>query len=302
MTKVFVLVLSYNVQNDLIDCLASVKRLIVKDSRLKIVVVDNNSADKTVDTVKKEFPEVKLIINDKNLGYTGGNNVGIEYCLVQGADYVLILNPDITVDKNLVTELLAVTSQKPTIGIVGPKIYFSSGSEYHHDRYQPSDLGKVIWWAGGLLDWDNVTTIHRGVDEVDTGKYDQTEKTETVAGTAMFVKKEVFERTGLFDDKFFLYYEESDFCQRAARYGFELWYAPKAVAWHGNATATGIGSALQDYYTTRNRLLFGFRYAPLKSKLALLRQALSLLFIGRTWQRHGVMDFLLGKFGQGSYK
>lgn len=301
MTKVFIVILTYNVKDDLLDCLRSVKKLTQTDCQLRTVVVDNNSDDQTVEAVKGEFSDVKLIVNSKNLGYTGGNNEGIRYCLEQGADYILILNPDITVDKNLIKELLAVAETKKS-GIVGPKIYFSPGSEYHRDRYKPSDLGKVIWWAGGKLDWNNVMTVHRGVDEVDSGKYNQTEKTATIPGTAMFIKREVFEKVGLFDDKYFLYFEESDLCQRAIRAGFELWYAPKGLTWHRNATSTGIGSTLQDYYTTRNRLLFGFRYAPLRSKLALLRQALMLFAFGRPWQKQGVIDFFLGRFGQGSYR
>lgn len=302
MVKVFIVILSYNVENDLRDCLLSVRKLDKKGYELGTVVVENNSSDNSAAMVAKEFPNVELLDSVQNLGYTGGNNLGIKYALNHGADDIFILNPDAIVEKDTLTKLLLLAEKEPKAGIISPKIYFAPGYEYHKDRYQKADLGKVIWWAGGKVDWNNVATTHRGVDRVDKGDYDHAEVVDTVPGTAMFVKREVFSAIGLFDEKYFLYFEESDFCQRALRRGFQLWYMPEAVVWHRNARSTEVGSSLQDYYTTRNRLLFGFCYAPLRSKLALLRQALSLLFIGRSWQKRGVIDFFLGRFGKGSYQ
>jgi GT2 family glycosyltransferase len=151
------------------------------------------------------------------------------------------------------------------------------------------------------MDWNNVMTVHRGVDEVDAGQFDRPGETEVVAGTAMFVRQAVFAKIGLFDEKYFLYFEESDFCRRARAAGFTLWYEPKAVLWHRNARSSGVGSDLHDYYTTRNRLLFGMRYAPWRAKLALLRQAMNLYFHGRKWQKQGVADFFLARLGPGTF-
>src|SRR3989344_360711 len=107
---------------------------------------------------------------------------------------------------------------------------------------------------------------------------------------------------GMFDDKYFLYYEDADLSMRIKKKGFKIVYVPSSIIWHKNAgSAGGSGSMLQDYYITRNRLLFGFRYAPFRSKLALFRESLSLLFRGRQWQKCGVIDFYLGKLGRGSY-
>ena len=104
----------------------------------------------------------------------------------------------------------------------------------------------------------------------------------------MMVKKEVFGKTGLLDGKYFLYYEDADFCIRTKLKGYKIFYQPKAILWHKNAAATGgSGSALQDYYITRNRLIFGFKYANLKIKLALFKESLRILKNGREWQRRG---------------
>ena len=159
------------------------------------------------------------------------------------------------------------------------------------------------------MDWNNVIGKHHGVDEVDKSQYEKVEETEFASGCCMMVKREVFEKVGFFDERYYLYYEDSDFCQRVKALptgrqgkGHRVMYAPKAVIWHKNAaSAHGSGSSLQDYYITRNRLLFGMHYAPFRSKLALVRESFSLLLNGRQWQRRGILDFYLGKFGKGNY-
>ena len=118
----------------------------------------------------------------------------------------------------------------------------------------------------------------------------------------MLIKKEIFEKVGYFDEKYFLYYEDNDLCQRAKKLNFKIIYTPQAKLWHKNASsAGGSGSALQDYYITRNRLIFGMKYAPFRSKMSLLRESGRFLFNGRRWQRRGAMDFLTGNLGKGSY-
>lgn len=301
MPKVFVIVLNFNGKEDTRDCLDSLKSLIADRGSVEIVVVDNGSTDGSVEAIKKQilgskFP-VHLIENQENLGFAGGNNVGIKFALEKGADFVLILNNDTFVDPNLVGQLLRVAGPDKKAGVLGPKIYFASGFEYHQGRYKPSDLGKVIWYAGGKTDWENILFSHRGVDEVDQGQYDQVEETGFVTGCAMLVKKEVFEKIGFFEERYFAYLEDVDFCERAKKAGFKLVYAPSAFLWHKIArTSGGIGSEVQDYYLTRNRLLFGFHYGKFRTKLALFRESLKLLLVNS--KREGVIDFYLGRFGK----
>ena len=118
----------------------------------------------------------------------------------------------------------------------------------------------------------------------------------------MLIKKEVLQRIGLFDEKYFLYYEDSDLSQRVKKVGYKIVYAPKAILWHKNAgSAGGSGSTLQDYYITRNRLFFGLQYVPFRAKLALVKESIVLLIKGRSWQKRGILDFYLGKLGRGSF-
>lgn len=304
MQKVSIVILNYKGKENTLACLDSLKDNFLPESiKLDIIVVDNASKDNLVVALKTKYPNVIFIENKNNLGFAEGNNVGIKYATEHGTDFVLILNNDTIVDKNLISELLEVVKTNEKIGIVVAKIYFAPGFEFHKERYKKEDLGKVFWYGGGEMDWGNVIGYHRGVDEVDHGQYDRVEATDFASGCCMFVKKEVFEKVGMFDEKYFLYYEDSDYCMRLKKRGYKIVYAPSAILWHKNAgSAGGSGSKLQDYYITRNRLLFGFRYASLRSKLALFKESMMLLVKGRYWQIRGVLDFYLMRFGKGSFK
>ncbi|MBI4039709.1 glycosyltransferase family 2 protein [Candidatus Daviesbacteria bacterium] len=286
MSKVFVIVLNFNLKKDILDCLSSLNKLSVVSCQLSVVVVDNASADGSPQAIKEQFPKVALIENKQNLGFSGGNNVGIKYALEQGADFVLILNPDTVVDENLVDELQAATRRHHKVGIFGPKIYF----------YIP-DI--QIWYAGGQLDWDNILASHVGVDQIDKGQFSKEQATDFVSGAAMFVRREVFDKVGLFDERYFLYYEDSDLCIRAQQAGFDLIFTPRAFLWHKNAAATGLGSPLQDYYITRNRLLFAQKFARFRARFALFRESLKFLFGTNSTKRRAVVDYYLGRFGKG---
>jgi GT2 family glycosyltransferase len=306
MKHVVISLLNYNGKKNTLDCLESLRNIIIDNFKLTIVVVDNASTDGSQSAISNfQFSifNLKIILNKNNLGFAGGHNTVIEYALKNSADYVLILNNDTYVDNNFLIELLKTADKNNNAGIFVPKIYFAPGSEFHKDKYSKNEIGKVLWYAGGKMDWKNIIGQHRGVDEVDKGQFNKTEETELATGCCMLIKKEVFEKIGGFDDKYFLYYEDADLSIRAKKKGFKIIYVPSSVIWHKNAGSTGgSGSTLQDYYITRNRLIFGFRYAPIRSKLALFRESLSLFFKGRQWQKRGVMDFYLGKLGKGSCK
>lgn len=277
---VAVIILNYKVRDLTLKCITSVQNSDQKD--FKIYVVDNNSEDGLESEVKK-IQDVHFIQTGTNLGYTGGNNSGIKRALKDGAEFIFILNPDTTIDPNCIPESLKVVSN-PEVGIVGPKILFG-------DK-------KTIWYAGGVLDKLNVIGSHRGLDQIDQGQYDTEEETDYVSGAAMFVKKEVFDTIGLFDERYFLYYEDSDFCFRAKKAEFKIMYVPKAVVYHQNAQSTGLGSPLQDYYISRNRMLLASKFLPFRTRLALIRQALTNLSVYS--RRKALFDFLTGRFGKGS--
>jgi GT2 family glycosyltransferase len=308
MKNVFVCLLNYNGKKNTLECLRSLERIEKDGFRLTIVVTDNASTDDSIKNIRDYALSIKnagveVIENKHNLGFSGGNNVSIKYSLEHGADYVLILNNDTFVDASFLKELLKEADKDNSFGILVPKIYFAPGFEFHKNKYSKADVGKVLWYAGARMDWRNIVGLHRGVDEIDKGQFNLIESTELATGCCMLIKKEVFEKIGDFNDKYFLYYEDADFSIRAKQAGFEIVYVPKSIIWHKNAESTGgSGSSLQDYYIARNRLTFGIKYAPIRSKLALAKESLSLLFNGRQWQRQGVKDYYLGKTGRGSYK
>ncbi|OGH41785.1 MAG: hypothetical protein A3H79_00420 [Candidatus Levybacteria bacterium RIFCSPLOWO2_02_FULL_36_8b] len=306
MKHVVISLLNFNGKKNTLECLGSLKNIKRDNFRLTIMVVDNASTDGSVESIKhyvssSKHDGIKVIENKENLGFSGGHNVTIEYMFEGGADYVLILNNDTYVQENFLEELLKVGEQDNAIGILIPKIYFAPGFEFHKDRYSKEEKGKVLWYAGGEMDWANVIGRNRGVDLVDKGQFDETEETQLATGCCMLIKKEVIDMVGMLDNKYFLYYEDADLSMRAKRKGFKIVYVPNSIIWHKNAgSAGGSGSELQDYYITRNRLIFGMKYALFRAKLALLKESFKLLLSGRYWQKRGVIDFYLGKFGRGS--
>jgi GT2 family glycosyltransferase len=306
MKQIYISLLNFNGKENTFNCLESLEKVKRDNFKLTVVAVDNASTDNSLlalsDYRSGNF-DFKFIQNKKNLGFAGGQNTAIGYAIANKADYILVLNNDTYVDPNFLNELLKIAESEKVVGVLVPKIYFAPGFEFHKDRYLAAEKGKVLWYAGGEMDWSNVIGHHRGVDEVDKGQYDKNEDTELATGCCMLIKKEVFEKIGLFDDNYFLYYEDSDLSMKAKKAGFEVKYVPRSMIWHKNAgSAGGSGSELQDYYITRNRLLFGFKYAPARSKFALFRESLALLFKGREWQKRGVKDFYQKRLGKGSYR
>lgn len=297
MTKVAVIIVNWNLKADTLECLASIGHLNLKNMDFSVIVVDNGSTDGSAEAIKKKFPKVTLIEEEKNLGFTGGNNLGIDLALKNGAEFIWLLNNDTVVDKEALQELIKVFNGN--VGIAGSKIYFYKDREYHNERYQPGERGRVIWYAGGMIDWQNMYGSHRGVDAVDNGQFDEIIETDFVTGCSMLVSSKIFEKTGKLDEKFYLYLEDLDFSLRAKRAGFKLMFAPKSIVWHKNAgSSAGPGSPIHEYYQTRNRLLVGFRFAPLRTKMALLREALGIVVNGPPVKRSAVIDGVTGNFGE----
>ena len=181
-----------------------------------IIVVDNSTTDQTIQITSK-FPKITVIRNSRNLGFAQGNNIGASAAIKTGADLVMLLNNDTKVDPNLALELAKGLDQAD---ITVPKIYFYPGQEFHHDRYKPSDQGKVIWYAGGHIDWDNIMGIHHGVDEVDQSQFNVSHEVEFATGCCMMIKRKVIDKIGLFDPRYYLYLEDADFSVRARRAGY----------------------------------------------------------------------------------
>ena len=241
-SNVAIIVLTWNGLADTLACLESLRQL--KYPNYEVVVVDNGSRDGSPAVIRERFPHVTMIENERNLGFTGGNNVGLRYALTQSADYMLLLNNDTVVAPDFLRLLVEAAKGDAETGIAGPMIY------YHK---QPD----VIWSAGGAIDWRRRKTRMVGLDEQDVGQFEaMPREVDFVSGCTLLVKRAVLEQVGLLDERFFAYYEEIEWCVRARQAGFKIMHAPRAHIWHKISPAAQADSATVYYYMTRNRLLF----------------------------------------------
>jgi GT2 family glycosyltransferase len=192
-----------------------------------IVVVDNASTDGTAQAIKAAHGDrVTLIINEENLGFAGGNNVGIRYALEKGADYVLLLNNDTVVDPKLLSSLVGVISSEADIGIVGPKIFFAFPSN-------------KIWFAGGEVFLSRGTARHIGIRKTDRGQYDTIRAVDYISGCALLARRDVFEKVGFLDESYQTYFEDTDFCMRAKQHNYRIVYVPEGKVWHMISSSAG---------------------------------------------------------------
>ncbi|RMG27651.1 MAG: glycosyltransferase family 2 protein [Bacteroidetes bacterium] len=231
--------LNYNQTPVTCEFLESTRSLTYKN--FEIIVVDNNSKEDPTDYIQANYPEVTLIRSEKNLGFTGGNNLGMKYAK---GDYFFIINNDTEVTPGMLEPLLKTFEQDPEIGVVCPKIRFY-------------DQPELIQYAG-YTEINPITgrNVAIGMFEVDNGQYDQGSYTEYAHGAAMLVKREVAEKTGGFAELFFIYYEELDWSARIKRAGYKIYYQPESLIYHKESVTMGRESPIKAYYHNRNRILF----------------------------------------------
>ncbi|MCU0494224.1 MAG: glycosyltransferase family 2 protein, partial [Chloroflexaceae bacterium] len=243
---VYTVLVQWRTCNDTLACLESLVG--TGYPNLRVVLVDNGTPPECQQAIAARFPEVEIINNRRNLGFAAANNIGIRHALAHGADFVLILNNDTTVHPHMVQALLAALQADETLGMVGPKILTTE---------PPNQL----WYAGAKRTWlygRPLLLDHRGFGDTDHGQYDQPQAVDFLSGCAMLVRRDVFEHVGLFDERYFAYFEDADLCLRARRAGFGLHYLPEARLWHHAASSsTGPENyrAYGVYFATRNPLL-----------------------------------------------
>lgn len=240
--RVSVVVLNYNGFEDTRNCLTSLAA--IDYVPLSIVVVDNASDPNHTDRLKDEFPCCDVLRNGGNLGYAGGNNRGIEWALSHGADWVLLLNNDTVVRPTIIDVLLAAAAHSPRAGIIGPVIGFLDEPDV---TMTDGCLFNVPGHDGFFL--------RKPVRVTDTAP-PAVEPVDVVNGCCMAVRADVFSAIGLLDERFFLIHEESDFCLRATRAGFEcVVVGSREVLHKGSSAFKRTGSRLQRYYDARNLVL-----------------------------------------------
>lgn len=286
--RIFTVILNFQSGKFLLKCVGSVLK--TDSLPLEIIVVDNASTDESVRMVETQFRKVKIIRNVKNLGFAGGNNVGIRYALKNNADYIFLLNPDATIETNTISNLLETMEKGGQSGIVGPKICSPDGK---------------IWSCGGKVDIKRFTAGLIGFGEKDRAQYNNKKEADFISGTAMFIAREVFEKIGFLTEDYFLYYEDVDFCMRAKKSGFKLYFSPHSVVYHDWSFVVGRKSPQKDYFMARNHLLFLERHAPFFVKFReLLRLPKTICEHCRKGEKFallGIKDYFLRRFGEYDY-
>jgi GT2 family glycosyltransferase len=238
--KIAIVILNWNGLQDTLECLRSIQKITYPN--YTTVVIDNGSKGNDAEIIKEKFGDfVYMVEEDKNLGFAGGCNVGIRWALQSGAKYILLLNNDTVVDAGFLTELVSIAQNNLQIGIVGPKVYYYE---------QP----KKIFNVGGKVNFFTGRTLFIGQGSTDDRQFDNLEEVDFVVGCALLIKEEAIRRIGLLNEKYFSYYEETEWCTKVRKAGFKVFYVPKAKIWHKSPKTRT--SELEKYYLTRNRFLF----------------------------------------------
>lgn len=301
MEHVTTLIVNYNTQRETELAIRSAVKATARGFRHQVLVIDNGSKD--IFKLPKDLrgAPVEMIRSEANLGFTGGNNLGMSHAVKHyQTDYFFLLNSDAEVEKNGLQALYDALQKDPKAGLATSKIYFTPGLEFHRKSYTKAERGKVLWFAGGSIDWKNLVAFHRGVDEVDRGQFDHQTTCDYATGCAFLVKRVVTEHAGILDKRFFGYYEDMDFSLRVKKAGYKLVFVPESIVWHmnGGSTVGGVGSKFQQYYQTRNRLLVVAKHGTWRNWLTALRFASQVLAKGAEGERKGVVDFFLLRFGK----
>ena len=304
--KVFIILLNWNNWQETKECLESLEKLDYVNA--EVVIVDNGSTNGDIAKIR-EFcliPKpyaLNPIFNAENLGFSGGNNVGIKYALEHGADYVMLLNNDAVAAPDFLTHLMQAAESDARFGILGSRIYKYGTEEIAFDG------GKVNKWL--------TKGVHMNPTGSDPVGLDGAKEVDYITGAAMLVKREVIERVGLMREEYFLYYEDVDWCLRVRKAGYKCVLAPTSKVWHKVSATNREGSSSYIYYHTRNALMLAKFNGNIIQKTAvyfigawiLLKQTVKFLLAAlgstsspqakRLWatsMTKGVLDFYRGKY------
>jgi hypothetical protein len=212
---VYIIVLNYRMKAQVIECLRSLSGISYTNHR--IVVVDNGSGDGSEEAVGRAFPETALIQTRANLGYTGGNNAGIEFALENGADYLLIINPDtVVINDRFVEEMVDYAEAHPAVGIAGPRVYLRKRGEIQNTvLYAPGLRRNMVNWVRHRIDPKSLE--HSADEEVEA---------EVLNGVCLLIRAECLRQAGMFDENIFMYIEDADMDYRVRRKGWKVVYLP----------------------------------------------------------------------------
>lgn len=294
--KIYIILLNWNGYSDTLECLESLKK--INYPNFEVVVVDNNSSGDDVKIIQEKFGDFvkEIIVTENNLGFSGGNNLGIDFALQDGADFILLLNNDTIVEPDFLGKLLDGFNKNENVGITAPQINYYDNPE-------------IVWTVGGKI--SKLRGSGFAYSDKNESEIDKNERVVTFAsGCCLLIKREVFEKVGLFDEKIFLYVEDTDFCYRSLKAGYKIIVSPTSKIYHkvGSSTSEDL-KQIPLYYTTRNRLHFarknfyGFHFiTTIYIFTAMLFKTFFWLLKGKLENivvvKQAFLDYLKGKMGK----
>lgn len=299
--KISIVVLNWNNSPDTLECLASVYDS--KYPHFEVYLADNGSTDGSLEKIREAYPQATYVKNRANLGFAEGNNQAIVKAMAEGAEFIFLLNNDATIRNDLLDILVMAAKEHPQAAVFGPKIYFYD---------QPS----TIWYGGGEWDPVQASFYHRDQwsDESEVEKRG-IEPTSYICGCAFFIRSEAIRQVGLMEKKFFLNWEEIDWCWRIKKLGYRCLYVPQAKAWHkiSKSFVGGKRGPMWSYFYWRNRLFWMERNLPKKEFLSLIFKTIipqiKFLFLDAFGPEkkearaslRGVFDYFCRRFGSGPF-
>ncbi len=282
--KVTVIIVNYNGKKYLKKCIESIQQQTYRNH--SVLIVDNGSDDDSVNYLSRQYPQIELIVCEENKGFAAGNNLGIMHAIRQGTEYVLLLNVDTVPEANMIERLIDKADEST---VTVPRIY--------------SDKRMIkIWYAGGELDYVNGKSYHcceAGANGVKIVGF--------ACGCCVLIHKDIILRNGMFDEKYFLYFEDTDLSFRWMQSGVKIKYVPEAKMWHKIGASGGKnGMWIKSYYMARNRLYFVKKYQSSIQK-NVHQVALEILInyvlkehdkVKRKYVWCGILDFYKGKMSK----
>ncbi len=299
--RVAVVLINYQRPADLLACLASLNAGTYKE--FQVIVMDGGPDPAFAQTLSERFANVEVHRLPGNVGYAGSNNLGLRLALEKPVDWLFVLNEDTLVAPDCLSLLLAAGQANPQLGLLGPTIY-------HFD--EPT----VIQSSGGTLNRFG-TPVHIGRNEPDQGQYAAPRLVDWLSGCALFIRRTVVEQIGVFDERLFMYWEDTDLCLRAGRAGWQLQVVPQAKLWHKGSQRQYRPQPYVTYYSTRNQfLVLRQNQLPLGMFVYQLLQTLRTLVswsLRPKWQQQrvphgqrdalwqGLKDYFAGRWGERAF-
>ena len=287
---VAIVILNWNGWRDTFECISACRKL--EWPNFCILPVDNHSSDGSVEMLRSACPDLEIIETAANLGFAGGNNIGIQQALNLGADYIWLLNNDAIPAPDAIAPLVDSLQKQPSAACAASKIY------YHDDPQR-------IWFAGGAWSKGFLRLRQPGAGQIDRGQFDNVRKIGSVTGCSMLIPADIIRSVGMLTEEYFLYWEDTDWSARAQKLGYQLLLAPDSHVRHKVSATIAPRSALQYYYYVRNGLYFCCRHDLLSLPLLLLYTTVDVCvgllqgnFQMASGSIRGIADFVRGRRGQ----